>query len=74
MITKLVHCNVHSSVSLRRRQWNPRKSFLKNQGHFSPKLRTYKLIKEEIGLETYLTVGNNTKNRSTLTNYLITLL
>ena len=30
----------------------------------SSKLRTYKLLKEEIGLETYLTIVNNSKNRT----------
>ena len=35
----------------------------------SSKLRTYKLLKEEIGLETYLTIGNNSKNRTTLTKF-----
>ena len=35
----------------------------------SSKLRTYKLIKEEIGLETYLTIVNNTKNRKMLTKF-----
>ena len=33
------------------------------------KLRTYKLIKGEIGLETYLTTVNNTKNRKSLTKF-----
>ena len=35
----------------------------------SSKLRTYKLLKEEIGLETYLTIVNNSKNRTTLTKF-----
>ena len=35
----------------------------------SSKLRTYKLLKEEIGMETYLTIVNNTKNRTTLTKF-----
>ena len=35
----------------------------------SSNLRTYKLLKVEIGLETYLTIVNNSKNKTTLTKF-----